>query len=43
MDSRAVVDSLPNVRRLWGLADAEVDRFAQRIEGLRDGRRNEVS
>jgi hypothetical protein len=37
MDSRAVIDSLPNVRRLWGLADAEVDRFAQRIEGFRNG------
>ena len=40
MDSQAVIDSLPNVQRLWGLADAEVDRFAQRIDGFRTGLRN---
>jgi hypothetical protein len=40
MDGRAVIDPLPNVQRLWGLADAEVDRFAQRIDGFCTGFRN---
>jgi hypothetical protein len=37
MDSRAVIDSLPNVQRLWGLSGASVDEFAQRIDDFRTG------
>jgi hypothetical protein len=36
MDSRAVMDSLPNVQRLWGLAGADVGEYARRLEGFRD-------
>jgi hypothetical protein len=35
MDSRAVIDSLPNVQRLWGLAGANVDEIARRIDHFR--------
>jgi hypothetical protein len=35
MDSRAVIDSLPNVKRLWGMSGASVDEFAQRIDDFR--------
>jgi hypothetical protein len=35
MDSRAVIDSLPNIRRLWGLDGAGAEEFARRIDGFR--------
>lgn len=34
-DSRGVIDSLPNVQRLWGLSGATADEFAKRIDGIR--------
>jgi hypothetical protein len=37
MDSRAVIDSLPNVQRVWGLSGAQVDEFARRIDDFRIG------
>ena len=40
MESRAVINSLPNVKELWKLPDADIDLIAKRIDTFRTGLRS---
>ena len=40
MESRAVINSLPNVKELWKLPNTNIDLIAKRIDTFRTGLRS---